>query len=103
VHALISAIRSHDETNIGAILKANKIQRSAVYITTKVTAGCGKQPDCAADAAVSMASVKQVTAHATRCWAMSLIFPRAYPMIAFLCELRDSLRIVRLGVRARSP
>lgn len=57
--ALSLAIDSHDETNIGAILKAKKIKRSSVYITTKVTAGCGKQPDCAADPAVAMTSVKQ--------------------------------------------
>ena len=54
-----TSIDYHDETNIGAILKEKKIPRSKVYITTKVTAGCGKTPDCGADASIAMDSVHQ--------------------------------------------
>ena len=54
-----TSIDYHDETNIGAILKTRKIPREKVYITTKVTAGCGKTPDCGADASIAMNSVHQ--------------------------------------------
>jgi len=54
-----TSIDYHDETNIGAILKQEKIPREKVYITTKVTAGCGKTPDCGADASIALASVNE--------------------------------------------
>ena len=37
--------------------------RSAVYITTKVTAGCGKPGDCVANPEIALASVNQSLAN----------------------------------------
>lgn len=54
-----TSIDYHDETDIGAVLKSTKTPRSSVYITTKVTAGCGELRDCAADPNVALNSVKQ--------------------------------------------
>eukprot|EP00038_Savillea_parva_P020013 m.30218 g.30218 ORF g.30218 m.30218 type:complete len:331 (-) comp4680_c0_seq1:145-1137(-) len=49
-----------DEGTIGSILKQNNVARKDVYITTKVTAGCGRQQsDCGTDPETTLASVNQ--------------------------------------------
>lgn len=55
-----TSIDYRDEAVIGNILKQSGVQRSDVYITTKVTAGCGQDTgDCTADPNIALASVRQ--------------------------------------------
>jgi len=55
-----TSIDYKDEADIAtALKKIGTTRRSALYITTKITAGCGKPADCAADSSLAIASVKQ--------------------------------------------
>jgi diketogulonate reductase-like aldo/keto reductase len=49
----------HDQTDIGAILKSEKIERSSIYVTTKIPTGFGNATDCTADPSVVMRYMKE--------------------------------------------
>ena len=49
----------HDQTNIGAILKATATKRSDIYVTTKIPTGFGNATDCNADPAMVVRYMKE--------------------------------------------
>ena len=49
----------HDQTDIAAILKAGHVDRSTLFITTKVPAGFGNATDCDPDPEITVRYVKE--------------------------------------------
>jgi diketogulonate reductase-like aldo/keto reductase len=55
-----NAVVYHDSPAIAKVLASMGIDRSKVYLTSKITSGCGKASDCAADSSVSYNEVKMI-------------------------------------------
>jgi diketogulonate reductase-like aldo/keto reductase len=53
-----NAVVYKDSQDIATVLADMGINRSNIYLTSKVTSGCGLAPDCAADSSVSYNEVK---------------------------------------------
>jgi diketogulonate reductase-like aldo/keto reductase len=86
-----TSIDYHDEADIGAVLKATNTKREDVYITTKITAGCGALPDCGTDPAIAMASVKKSLANLGVSYIDMMLLHRPCQQLKQQCSIAPKL------------